>query len=95
MEGFGYYVRDVEVLVDKTKEEFGYHPNSLLPSSHERVYVRCRKCREEFLRERRVVDCVPHCCMGESSHSLVRCESQLIHEDAKLPARSKEVALKK
>lgn len=43
----------VEVLVDRTKQEFNIDYLTLGSGSHTKVYVRCLRCGEEFLREYR------------------------------------------
>lgn len=67
MNGFGRGV--VKVLIDKTFNELNISFEDLLPGSHKKIYVKCQRCGEEFLRERR------------NLHQLHACPTHKIRED--------------
>jgi len=43
----------VDIMTKRTKTELGIDHNTLGAGSHVKIYVRCRRCGEEFLREYR------------------------------------------
>jgi len=59
----------VEVLSDKTYCELNIDFSQLSAGSHKKIFVKCQRCEEEFLRERRLL------------HQLHACPTHRIRED--------------
>lgn len=89
------YGGGVVIASARTIEELMVDLESLSPDSNTKVFASCRRCGEEFLRERCHVG-LPHACpaphrtpVGRREEPPFRFEIMLTHPDAKMPFRKR------